>query len=119
MFPAPNVVVSPRAAGSALDVCSFVGAASWGNRCRICFPTRFQADSSHLLHIHNAISSTLRNAADAVGARSRLEGLEGCKHAALRGDLVGTLSSMRHIALPCFNILSCARIICEAMDAQW
>jgi hypothetical protein len=71
---------------------------------------------SHL-HIHNA--STLRNAADAVGARSRLEGLEGCKHAALRGDLVGILSSMLHIALPCFNILSCARIICEAMDAQW
>jgi hypothetical protein len=73
--------------------------------------------SSHLLHIHN--DSTLRNAADAVGALSRLEGLEGCKHAALRGDLVGILSSMRHIALPCFYILSCARIICEAMDAQW
>jgi len=30
-------------AGSALDVCSFVGAASWGNRCRVSFPTRFQA----------------------------------------------------------------------------
>jgi len=55
---APAVVVSHRAAGTAraaLDVCSFVGAASWGNRCRVCFPTRFQAvPSSHLLHIHTA-----------------------------------------------------------------